>query len=120
MAFRFQSWQVYKDARSFRKELHKVIKTFPAEEKYALIDQARRAMLSVILQIAEGSERKTERDKNNFVNRSLTSLYEVVACLDCALDDYYIEENLHASLILKAENIAKQLRGFEKYIRNSY
>jgi four helix bundle protein len=94
MSFRFQSWQVYKDARAFRKELHIILRTFPADEKYNLVDQARRAMLSVILQIAEGSERKTEKDKNNFINRSLTSLFEVVACLDCALDDGYINQNL--------------------------
>ena len=56
-------------------------------------------MLSVILQIAEGSERKTEKDKNNFVNRSLTSLYEVVACPDCALNDNYIKENQHIDLV---------------------
>jgi four helix bundle protein len=120
MAFRFQSWQVYKDARAFRKELNAIIKIFPLEERYILIDQTKRAMLSVMLQIAEGSERKTEKDKNLFINRSLTSLFEIIACLDCAVDDRYISEDQYRDLISKAENIAKQLRGFEKYIRKSY
>ena len=52
MAFRFQSWQVYRDVRALRKEINKVIKTYPSEEKYILVDQTRRAMLSVLLQIA--------------------------------------------------------------------
>lgn len=120
MAFRFQSWQVYKDARSLRKELNVILRTFPDEEKYLLIDQTRRAMLSVILQMAEGSERKTEKDKNTFINRSLTSLFEIIACLDCALDDNYINQKQYQELVAKSENIAKQLRGFEKYIRSSY
>jgi four helix bundle protein len=77
-------------------------------------------MLSVILQIAEGSNRKTERDKNLFINRALTSLDEVVACLDSALDSGYIKEKLHADLLEKLENLAKQPRGFGKYISRSY
>ncbi len=120
MAFRFQSWQVYKDARSLRKDLNKILLPFPVEEKYLLIDQTKRAILSVILQIAEGAERKTEKDKNLFINRSLTSLNEIVACLDCSLDEKYINENQHRDLIFKAENVAKQLRGFEKYISKSF
>jgi four helix bundle protein len=120
MAFRFQSWQVYKDIRVLRKEINKIIKTFPVEEKYILIDQTRRAMLSVMLQVAEGSERKSEKDKNVFINRSLTSLFEIVACLDAALDDGYVGQKVYDDFMLKTENIAKQLRGFEKYIRKSY
>jgi len=116
MAFRFQSWQVYKDARALRKEINQILKTFPPEERYVLIDQMKRAMLSVMLQIAEGSERKTEKDKNLFINRSLTSLFEIVSCLDCSFDDKYINEKQYNDLTL----IAKQLRGFEKYIRKSY
>ena len=77
-------------------------------------------MLSVILEIAEGSERKTERDKNVFINRSLTSLNEVVACIDCAHQDRLITEDQYKNFMAKAESIAKQLRGFEKYIRGSY
>ena len=120
MAFRFQSWQVYKDSLALRKELIIILQTLPPEEKYILVDQARRAMLSVILQIAEGSERKTEKDKNLFINRSLTSLNEVVACVDCIHLDGYINSEQHKNFTEKCENIAKQLRGFEKYIRNSY
>lgn len=118
MAFRFQSWQVYTDARALRKEVSKVLKTFPIEEKYLLVDQTRRAILSVLLQIAEGSERKTEKDKSVFINRSLTSLFEVVACLDSALDDEYITADQRAHFMEKTESIAKQLRGLDKYINN--
>ena len=114
MAFYFQGWQVYKDARELRKDINRIIKTFPVEEKSALVEQARRAMLSVVLEIAEGSNRKTDRDKVVFVNRSLTSLNEVLACCDCALDDTYITNQEYQTLFNKIEAIAKQLKGFEK------
>jgi four helix bundle protein len=120
MPYRFQNWQVYKDARSLRKEINYLSKTFSKEEQYILCDQIKRAILSVILQIAEGSNRKTEKDKNLFINRALTSLDEVVACLDCALDDKYITQKQYDFIVSKIEIVSKQLRGFEKYIRNSY
>jgi four helix bundle protein len=120
MGYRFQNWQVYKDARELRKEVNKLAKLFPKDEQFILTNQLRRAALSVVLQIAEGSNRRTEKDKNLFINRSITSLDEVVACFDCALDDKYINQDQYSYIIIKIENISKQLRGFEKYIRSNY
>ena len=120
MAYRFQNWQVYKDARLLRIEVGKLAKNFPKDELYILCSQVRRVVLSVVLQIAEGSNRKTEKDKNLFINRSLTSLDEVVACFDCALDDAYVNKEQYDFILGKIEVVSKQLRGFEKYIRSSY
>ena len=120
MPFRFQTWQVYKDARSFRLKLNKILKTLPVEEKYVLTNQCSRAMLSVILQLAEGSNRKTEKDKHLFLSRALSSLEEVVACLDCALDSEYIAKETYGELINDIESLSRQLHGFERHISKSY
>lgn len=116
MTFLFQNWQVYKDTRELRKEVSKLTKTLPPEERYVLGDQVRRAVLSVVLQIAEGSNRKTEKDKMVFINRALTSLNEVLACCDSAIDDNYISQDQYKTFYEKIENIAKQLRGLEKHL----
>lgn len=116
MTFLFQNWQVYKDARALRKDINEVLKSFPKEEKFVLIDQTKRAISSVVLQIAEGSNRRTEKDKAVFVNRALTSLDEVMACFDCALDDAYISHQQYHHIYEKIENLARQLRGFEKHL----
>jgi four helix bundle protein len=71
----------------------------------------------LILNIAEGANRKTDKDTSCFMNRALTSLDEVVAGLDCALDDGYIDNEKHEIYLEKAENIAKQLRGFSNYLQ---
>src|SRR3989344_2300353 len=107
MSYRFQNWKVYKDARVLRKEVNQIVKSFPKDEQYILSDQIRRAILSVILQIAEGSNRKTEKDKNLFMNRALTSLDEVVASLDCACDDNYINKTQYDLLLAHIENVSK-------------
>ena len=99
-----------------RKELNEVAKTWPKEEKFALVDQLNRALLSIMLQIAEGSNRKTDKDKSLFFNRSHTSVDEVVSCLDAALDSAYITPEQHKYFEEKCQSIAKQFRGLAKYL----
>ncbi len=114
--FRFRDWQVYKDSRQFRKDINQLIKKFPSDEKYALSDQAKRALTSIILNIAESTNKNSDKDMRLYINRSHCSLDEVVACLDCALDDNYIpEQELEASLV-RASNLAKQLTAFTVYL----
>ncbi|MDP3741183.1 MAG: four helix bundle protein [bacterium] len=89
---------------------------WPKDEKFVLINQTRRALLSIMLQIAEGSNRKTDKDKSLFFNRSHTSVDEVVACLDAALDSQYMGKDDYDYFYGKCENIAKQFRGLAKYL----
>ncbi len=110
--FRFKEWDIYKDARKFRIEVNKLLKTYPKEEKYALIDQTKRALNSIILNIAESANRNTDKDMKVYINRAHCSLDEVVACLDCALDNGYIIREQHAEALKKASSLAKRLRGF--------
>ena len=116
--FRFRKFPVYNDARIFRKEL-KVLskKKFPVEEQYNLRSQLWRALDSVLLNIAEGSDRYSDMDFSRFLNNSLTSVNEVVACLDCAIDDGYLTDNEVEGCLTKAENLIRQLKAFVSKIR---
>ncbi|HCB35815.1 MAG: hypothetical protein A2W52_00605 [Candidatus Taylorbacteria bacterium RIFCSPHIGHO2_02_49_25] len=114
--FRFRDWPVYRDSRTLRKNVMALVKTFPAEERYALSDQTRRALNSILLNLAEGSNKNTDKDTRVFVNRSQGSLDEVVSCMDCALDDGYINENQHTRVLKEAHLLAKQLKGFSVYL----
>lgn len=77
--FRFREWNIYKDARKFRIEINKLLKNYPKEEKYALVDQTKRALNSIILNIAESANKTTDKDMRLYLNRAHTSLDEVVA-----------------------------------------
>ncbi|MBT9171419.1 MAG: hypothetical protein DDT18_01794 [Actinobacteria bacterium] len=110
--FRFREWDIYKDARKFRMEINNLLKNYPKEEKYALIDQTKRALNSIILNIAEGSNKESDKETKLYILRSSNSLDEVVACLDCALDDEYITQKQHQETLQKASSLAKRLKGF--------
>ncbi len=114
--FKFREWSAYQDARKFRLEVKKTVKGFPREEMYSLVDQISRALNSILLNLAEGSNRFSDKDTRVYVNRALGSLDEVVACLDCALDDGYITSKQQAELLALAENLAKQLKSFSTYL----
>lgn len=114
--FRFKNWNIYTDAQEFRNEINKILKKYPQEEKYALTDQTKRALNSIILNIAEGSNRNSDKDKKVFINRAHSSLDEVVACLDCALNDKYIEKPKYEELLTKASGLAKRLRKFTQHL----
>lgn len=111
--FRFRKFKVYKDTRLFSSELKKIAREkFPKYELFSLTNQLSRALDSIILNIAEGCDRGTDKDFAHFLNTSHTSLNEVVSCLDVALDEKYITEAEHQSHLQKAADLANQLTAF--------
>jgi len=113
--FRFRQFQAYKDALQFQKELKDLSrKKFPKDEQFCLTSQLWRALDSIILNIAEGTDRGTDKDFAHFLNISHTSLNEVVACLDLALNSNYISESEHQECLKKAESLANQITAFRK------
>lgn len=117
MAFRFLNFKIYKDSKVFYQDILNLINRFPKEEKYNLIDQLRRAGLSIILNIAEGCDRGTDKDFNRYLMNALGSLNEVVAGLDIAFENKYIDKSIYDSLLNKAENLSRQIGGFSKKLK---
>ena len=118
--FRFLEWQVYKDAREFRKKVKQEIKVhFPPEEKYRLAGQIERALSSICLNIAEGSNKLSDIELSRYLNNASGSLEEVVSGLDLARNDGYISNDIFNALVKDAENIGRQLIAFGKSARNN-
>ncbi len=59
MLFRFREFRVCQDALIFRKEIYNTVNKFPIDELYCLTSQVRRAVNSIVLNIAEGSNRSS-------------------------------------------------------------
>lgn len=118
--FRFRQFPVYQAAREFRKKWKRISKEkFPAEEKFGLRGQFWRALDSIVLNIAEGADRYSDKDFSRFLNNSVTSVNECVSCLDCALDDGYITSSEHKESIKEAEDLIRQLKSFAAKVRKT-
>ena len=112
--YRFEDLEVWQLGMKIVHEAYRLVRAFPSNEKFGLADQLRRASTSIVLNIAEGSDRGTDKDFALFLNRSHTSLNEVVACLDIALKENYITAKIHEDYLIKSEELANQITAFRR------
>jgi four helix bundle protein len=85
-----QKLDIYSFSKTFTLECYKLTKVFPADEKFGMISQIRRAALSVHLNIAEGSSRKSEVERKRYYEIARGSVIEIDAALDIAKDIGYL------------------------------
>ena len=81
---------VFKASKSFALEFYKITNFFPADERFAMTQQIRRAALSVHLNIAEGCSRKSAAERRRFFEIARGSVIEVDTALDIAVDLEYM------------------------------
>ncbi|MDO8570614.1 MAG: four helix bundle protein [Candidatus Daviesbacteria bacterium] len=115
--FRFQSFPIYLEVKIFIKECYTLATKFPKQEQFELASQLRRATTSILLNIAEGSTKRSAPEFNRFLMMSVGSTAEIIAILDIALDQGYITEVNYQRFFEKAESIAKQLYGFSRKLK---
>lgn len=84
---------IWQEARVLVKEVYLLSKQYPKDELFRLTSQIRKAIVSVALNIVEGSGRSTEKDFANFLNMSYTSLLEVEGILILSVDLQYFKES---------------------------
>jgi four helix bundle protein len=117
--FRFRDFPVYKDSLVFISKVKRYsLENFPKTERFGLTSQLWRALNSIVLNIAEGTDRYTGKDHSKFLNIAIGSLNEVVACFDLALQDGYITADKHQEFLEIADNLYRQLKAFSASMRN--
>lgn len=83
---RFTDLKVWRRGHSLVLGIYRATATFPAEERFGLVSQLRRAAVSVPANIAEGSQRDSPADYARFLNIAQGSLAEVQYLLLFARD----------------------------------
>lgn len=114
--FRFLNFKAYKGSKDFYKRILIISEKI---KNFYFRDQIRRAVLSIILNIAEGSSKKSDKEFARFLEISIGSVNEVVACLDVMKSIEKISEKDYTNLVENSEELVKQLGGFIKKLRKS-
>ena len=81
----FRELDAWKYAMELTNCVYDLVKKFPGEERYALGDQLRRAVVSIPSNIAEGFGRDSHKDFAHFLSQARGSLYEVETQLEIAV-----------------------------------
>lgn len=97
-SFNFEKLTVWQEARELVKEVYLITAKFPKEELFGLTNQIRRAAVSILLNLAEGANRSSRKEKGRFYEMSHTSIDEVVAAFYVALDLGYIDKDIFDKL----------------------
>ena len=119
MAFDFEKLEVYKKVKEYNSCMRKEFLVQDSIDKISK-DQLRRASLSLLLNIAEGTSRFSNASKRNFFVIARSSLFETVALLDYLQTDGLIQKDKFELYYMKAEEISRMLygmiRGLEKKV----
>ncbi len=109
----YKNLEVWKKSRALVKEVYVLTAGFPKEESFGLTSQFRRTVVSISLNIAEGSGRTTDKDFSHFLDNSFGSALEVENIIFLSLDLGFISQVQHDEFLIKVSEIQKMLKGFQ-------
>lgn len=110
----FRDLEVYQRAFAAAMRIYEITKTFPAEEKYSLVDQIRRASRAVCSNLAEGwRKRRYVAVFKNKISDSMQEASETQCWLEFALACKYIEKNVFDELDNEYEEIIAMLNSMD-------
>jgi four helix bundle protein len=110
---RFKNLEIWKLGREFCSDIYTITSKFPDTEKFGIINQLRRAAVSVPSNIAEGASRKSNRDFSRFLEIAIGSIYEIETQLLISQDLGFAEKSEVDSLLRKLNSILKMTSKFK-------
>lgn len=113
--YSFEKLEVWNESKEFTKSIYTLTSTFPDSEKFGLISQLRRASVSICSNIAEGSARKSFKDKAHFTTMAFSSTVEVLNQLILSFELNFIKENDYLKLRKDIESVTNKLNGLRNY-----
>lgn len=113
---RFEEIEAWKTSRQLTNAVYAHTNQSGFGRDFGLRDQIRRASVSVMSNIAEGFESRTDVQFINFLGMARASAGEVRSQLYIAFDQKYITEEQFKSTFTLAETCARQIANFMKYL----
>ena len=114
--YSFEKLEVWKEAIQLSVSIYRLTNTFPNTEKFGLISQLRRASVSISSNIAEGTSRKTNKDKAHFMTIAFSSATEVLNQIIIAKELNFITKEDYIKIREQISKITNMLNA----LRNHY
>ncbi len=112
--FNFEKLAVWNAAIEFADDVYTLTRAFPAEERFGLTNQMRRAAVSISSNIAEGSSRSSRPDFARFIEIATGSLFEVVSQATIGKRQAFLSEADYHRLYAACETQSKMLSGLRR------
>jgi four helix bundle protein len=114
----FRKLDIWIEARHLVKDVYSLTTSFPDKEKFGIISQIQRAVISIPANIAEGSAKSSNKDFSRFLEISLGSSFEVETFLILSYDLDYISEETLITIGNKLRSIQKKIYNFKEKLNS--
>jgi four helix bundle protein len=112
--FNFEKLEVWQKAIDFADLVYSRTRQFPADERFGLTNQMRRAAVSISSNIAEGCSRISKTDFGRFLEIATGSVFEVTSQAFVARRQGFVDEDAFRALYAAAEEQSRMLSGLRK------
>ena len=116
---RFYDLEAWKKARILNREIYKMTRSEIFRKDFVLVDQTRRASISIMANLSEGFGRKGNKEFLQFISIAEGSLCELQSHLFVSLDTEYISQSDFEKLFALTEETQRIINGLAEYLRSS-
>jgi len=115
----FEELMIYQRAKELTNGVYAASRGEAFRRDWGLVDQVRRASVSIVSNIAEGFERGSKAEFLQFLFIAKGSCGEVRAQLQIAADQQYLPPEQHAHLSELCRSTSKMISGFISHLQGS-
>jgi four helix bundle protein len=112
--FNFEKLDVWQKAIDFADLVYNRTRGFPADERFGLTNQMRRAAVSISSNIAEGTSRMSQTDFARFIEIATGSVFEVISQSFISRRQGFLTEENFRAMYSAADEIGRMLSGLRK------
>ncbi len=116
---RYQDLKVWQRGMDLAEAVYQWVKLLPADEKYAIGDQMRRAAVSIPSNIAEGYARRSTRELNHFIAIASGSLAELETQILLCGRIHYLDEMVVNAALERIGELQRMLAHFSTKLTTS-
>jgi four helix bundle protein len=113
----FKELEVWKESRVLTKDIYLLTNFLPQDEKFGLISQIRRCVISIASNIAEGAAKDSQKDFLRYLQISLGSSFELESHLILCVDLELISKTQMENHLENIERIQKRISSLIKYVK---
>lgn len=115
--FSLKKLEVWEKAIEFADIVDSITGDFPADERFGLIHQMRRAAVSISSNIAEGSSRSSRKNFVRSIEIAAGSLYEVISQASICRNQGLLNQAQFQALCIAADEQSRMLIGLRRSLR---
>jgi four helix bundle protein len=110
----YRDLEVWQKGVVLTKNIYQATGGFPAEEKFGLVSQMRRAAVSIPSNIAEGHARSSTAEFQRYIMIAMGSVAELETQIIISVDLGFLSATVRSNLLEQLDDIGRMLRGLHQ------